>query len=94
MPGPARRLSQHRVAQLAERAARMRHAPTPSEARLWEALRGGRLGVVFRRQFVLGEHIVDFCAPAVRLVVEVDGGYHAERGRLDARRKERLQRLG
>ena len=72
----------------------MRHVPTPSEARVWEALRGGRLGVVFRRQFVLGEHIVDFCAPAVRLVVEVDGGYHADRERLDARRDERLRRLG
>jgi len=72
----------------------MRHVPVPLEARLWEALRGGRLGVVFRRQVVLGEHIVDFCAPAVRLVVEVDGGYHAEREGLDARRDERLRRLG
>jgi len=72
----------------------MRHVPTPSEARLWEALRGGQLGVLFRRQVVLGECIADFCAPAVRLVVEVDGGYHAERERLDARRDERLQRLG
>jgi len=72
----------------------MRHVPTHSEARLSRALRGGRLGVVFRRQVVLGEYIVDFCAPSVRLVVEVDGGYHAERERLDARRDERLQRLG
>ncbi len=72
----------------------MRHVPTPSEARLWEALRGGRLGVVFRRQVVLGEYVADFCAHSVRLVVEVDGGYHAERGRHDARRDERLRRLG
>jgi len=72
----------------------MRHGPTPSEAQLWEALRGGRLGVVFRRQVVLGEYVADFCAHSVRLVVEVDGGYHAERERLDARRDERLRRLG
>ena len=72
----------------------MRHVATPAEARLWEALRGQRLGVVFRRQVVLGEYIADFCAPAVRLVVEVDGGYHAARERLDARRDERLRRLG
>jgi hypothetical protein len=26
-----------------------------------------------------GRYIVDFCAPAVRLVVEVDGAYHRER---------------
>jgi len=72
----------------------MRHVPTPSEARLWEALRGGQLGVVFRRQVVVGEYIADFCAPAVRLVVEVDGGYHTEREQLDAQRDERLRRLG
>ncbi len=93
MPGPAHRQSSHRVAQLAERAARMRHVPTPSEARLWEALPGGRLGVVFQRQVVVGECIADFCAPSIRLIVEVDGGYHAERERLDARRDERLRRL-
>jgi len=71
----------------------MRHVPTPSEARLWEALPGGRLGVVFQRQVVVGECIADFCAPSIRLIVEVDGGYHAERERLDARRDERLRRL-
>jgi hypothetical protein len=27
----------------------MRHAPTVSEAKLFEAVRGGRLGVTFRR---------------------------------------------
>jgi very-short-patch-repair endonuclease len=37
---------------------------------------------------------VDFAAPAVRLVVEVDGGYHAGRVRADARRDRELQRLG
>ncbi len=39
-----------RQALLEERAHSMRHQPTPSEAKLWEALRGGPLGVSFRRQ--------------------------------------------
>jgi very-short-patch-repair endonuclease len=79
---------------LQARACAMRAAPTTSEALLWEALRGGRLGVGFRRQVPIGRYIVDFCAPSARLVVEVDGGYHRERARADARRDRALEALG
>jgi very-short-patch-repair endonuclease len=80
---------------LAERAASMRHAPTASEARLFEALRGGRFGVAVRRQVpVLGRFIADLLAPEVRLVVEVDGLYHTRRGAADARRDRALLRAG
>ena len=79
---------------LHERARVMRTQPTLSEARLWAQLSGSRLGVAFRRQVVLGEYIVDFLAPACRLVVEVDGAYHARRLRTDARRDARLHALG
>lgn len=72
----------------------MRMAPTSTEALLWEQLRGSRLGVAFRRQVVIGPYIVDFCAPSVRLVVEVDGGYHDLRIRQDARRERWLKREG
>jgi len=74
----------------------MRSAPTTTEALLWQALRGSRLGVAFRRQVVIGEYIADFVAPSARLVVEVDGAYHADPGRLraDARRDSALSRLG
>jgi len=54
------------------RARQMRSALTPSEAKLWAAIRGGRLGVSFRRQVPLGNYIADFAAPAAKLVVEVD----------------------
>jgi crossover junction endodeoxyribonuclease RuvC len=51
--------------------------------------------VRFRRQVVIGSSfIADFTAPAARLVVEVDGGYHAERRAADARRDRKLRRLG
>jgi very-short-patch-repair endonuclease len=72
----------------------MRSAPTTTEALLWQALSGSQLGIGFRRQFVVGRFIVDFAAPAARLVVEVDGGYHRERARADARRDRELGRLG
>ena len=72
----------------------MRAAPTLTEALLFEALRGGRLGAPFRRQVVVGGYIVDLLAPRQKLVVEVDGGYHARRRRADARRDRKLARLG
>jgi len=61
-----------------------RATPTKSEAMLWEALRDRRLqGLKFRRQFALGQFIADFYCPERGLVVEVDGGAHAEVGRAE-----------
>ena len=77
---------------LAIYASRMRAAPTSTEALLWRHALGGK--VAFRRQAVIGGFIVDFVAPARKLVVEVDGGYHASRQRADARRDHKLARLG
>ena len=83
-----------RQALLEERAHAMRHQPTESEAKLWEALRGGKLGVRFKRQVRIGGFVVDFLAPAVKLVVEVDGGSHRGRDAADARRDGKLARMG
>jgi very-short-patch-repair endonuclease len=71
----------------------MRFALTPSEAVLWEAIRGRRLGVQFRRQVLIGRFIVDFVAANRRLIVEVDG-YHATCRRQDARRHTVLRNAG
>lgn len=72
-----------------------RRAPTDSEARLWQALRGAALGVAFKRQVPLaGRYIVDFLAPQVRVVVEVDGSSHATQQLADERRDRQLARLG
>jgi very-short-patch-repair endonuclease len=83
-----------KASQLRLYAAQNRAAPTASEARLWSAVSGGKLGVAFRRQVVLGNFIVDFLAPRVRLVVEVDGSCHAQRVAADAGRDSKLRRLG
>lgn len=77
-----------------QHASTMRHAPTRSEEALWRALSGKQLGVSFRRQVVIGRRIADFVAPSVKLVVEVDGGYHRERGWLEAQRDDALRRAG
>lgn len=95
----ARRRAEGYLARLESHAARMRFAPSPSEALLWSALRGSRLGVAFRRQVILGSpekklYIVDFYAPKLKLVVEVDDASHIGRERQDARRDAALGRLG
>ena len=63
----------------------MRQSPTDSEARLWRALRSSQIGVAFRRQVPLLGFIADFYAPSARLIVELDGSYHAWRVSADAR---------
>ena len=84
----------HTAQILAERAAQMRAVATRSEALLWARLRAKQLGVAFQRQIVVGPFIVDFVAPSVRLIVEVDGGCHARRQGPDARRNRKLWRAG
>lgn len=91
---PKRSLSSPRSQLLAHRAPTLRAQPTLAEAKLWNALAGSQLGIAFRRQVVVGECIVDFLAPSIKLIVEVDGGYHAQVRRADARREGELERLG
>lgn len=77
------------------RAAAFRGNPTTSEARLWAELSAKKLGVAFRRQVPIGtRYIADFLAPSLKLIVEVDGLYHARRVAADARRDRHLSRLG
>jgi very-short-patch-repair endonuclease len=60
---------------------RLRRDMTDAEQRLWFRVRGKQLeGVQFYRQKPVGRYIVDFFAPAARLVVELDGGQHFDAG--------------
>ena len=78
-----------------KRAKELRRNPTEAEARLWAGLRNHRLaGVGFRRQHAIGPYIVDFCAPRVGLIIEVDGSQHLEQEHYDAQRTEFLQENG
>lgn len=57
----------------------MRADPTPAENRLWQMVRGRRLGgLKFKRQEPMGPYIVDFVCHDRRLIVEVDGGQHSQ----------------
>ncbi|MGL4635585.1 MAG: endonuclease domain-containing protein [Beijerinckiaceae bacterium] len=58
------------------RARRLRRDMTRYERQLWERLKNSQLGVSFRRQHPLGPFIVDFAAPSIQLIIELDGGHH------------------
>jgi len=88
------RLSSHQRSVIEAHARSMRHAPTRSEEMLFRELSGRKVGVVFRRQYRVGKYIADFAAPAVKLVVEVDGGWHASRRAADERRDRAFRRAG
>jgi very-short-patch-repair endonuclease len=61
-----------------ENARALRHASTDAERMLWQHLRGGRLGLKFRRQHPIPPYIADFCCVSAKLVVELDGSQHSE----------------
>ena len=68
-------------------ARRLRREQTPSEARLWSMLRNRQLeGLKFRRQHPIGKFVADFWCEEIGLIVELDGGQHAEREAADRRR--------
>jgi len=55
---------------------------TDAEGRLWYWLRAHRLdGHKFKRQVPIGPYMVDFACLGRKLVVEVDGGQHADNPR-------------
>lgn len=64
---------------LKEPARALRKDMTDAERALWSFLRGKQiLGIQFYRQKPIGPYIVDFYAPAARLVIEADGSQHLE----------------
>ena len=68
---------------------------TDAEQRLWYHLRARRfLGWKFRRQVPLGNYIADFLCEESRVIIEVDGGQHAERIELDLQRTEWMRAQG
>lgn len=82
---------------LRPRARYLRNTATDAECLLWQRLRRKQLHEVqFYRQRPLGNWIVDFFAPAVELVVEVDGGGHfdADGLRRDPIRTAALDAMG
>jgi len=83
MPDPKRNM--RGGTQPSVRARELRNNATDTERALWQVLRDRQLRWRFRRQFVITPYIVDFACPEARLIIEADGGQHAEPGDHDRR---------
>jgi very-short-patch-repair endonuclease len=78
-----------------ERSRALRRDPTDAERKLWSALRRKSLaGARFRRQHPIGDFFADFCCIEHKLVIEVDGGQHADTQTYDERRTSFLAAQG
>ncbi|MBI2368480.1 MAG: endonuclease domain-containing protein [Deltaproteobacteria bacterium] len=73
--------------QIRSRARALRKNSTEVERLLWRHLRMWQLdGYKFRRQQPIGNYIVDFVCLEKRLIIELDGGQHAEQSHYDSER--------
>ena len=78
-----------------QRARRLRNDATDSERHLWRHLRNRQLGGFrFRRQVPLQGFVADFACFEAKLVIELDGGQHAESVAYDEHRDRLLEADG
>ncbi|MBM4350351.1 MAG: endonuclease domain-containing protein [Deltaproteobacteria bacterium] len=73
----------------------LRKNMTDAERLLWRHLRLRQIsGYKFRRQQPIGRYIVDFVCFEKKLIIEVNGGQHADQLAYDAKRSAWLEKEG
>jgi len=83
------------VSRLTEFAKRLRRDTTDAERLLWSRLRASQLsGHKFKRQQPIGNYIVDFVCFDAKLIIELDGGQHADQDEADRSREAWLRSQG
>jgi very-short-patch-repair endonuclease len=83
------------VRKAVQRARELRRNPTDTERKLWHHIRDKQIeNFRFRRQRPIGKYIVDFICLEANLVIELDGGQHAEQLQYDAERTKYLTAQG
>jgi very-short-patch-repair endonuclease len=76
-------------------AKQLRSNQTDAEQKLWYHLRAHRfIGLKFKRQNPVGRYIADFVCIEQRLIIELDGGQHAEQHEYDTTRDAWLRSEG
>jgi very-short-patch-repair endonuclease len=76
-------------------ARKLRRASTDAERLLWSRLRARQLdGHKFVTQFQIGNAVADFACRSAKLVVELDGGQHADAVEADAERTRIIEAHG
>ncbi len=78
-----------------EKRRQLRNNPTHSEKVLWLSLRKKQIhGIRFHRQYSINHFVVDFYAPKIKLVIEVDGSSHIGNEDYDSARQKYIEALG
>lgn len=73
----------------------LRRDQTSAEKILWFHLRDRKFqNLKFRRQFAIGNYIVDFCCLEKKLIIELDGMFHADQYHQDITRESDLVKQG
>jgi very-short-patch-repair endonuclease len=77
------------------RSRELRRNLTPAERRLWSRIRTRQVADTrFNTQFPIGPFVCDFVARTPKLVIEIDGGHHADQAKKDAGRTAYIKRKG
>lgn len=76
------------------RARQLRRDSTDAEKRIWRALRSSLPEFKWRRQMPVGPYFADFACLAEKLIIELDGGQHAQAIAYDASRTRYLEAQG
>ena len=78
-------------------AQKLRQNQTKQELKLWSLLRNRNFkGLKFKRQYNIGDYIVDFVCLELKVIIEIDGGQHNDPTEiaLDNERTKYLQSKG
>jgi very-short-patch-repair endonuclease len=63
---------------------KLRNNSTDAERKIWSILRNKQInGLRFLRQYSVGKYILDFYCPELKLSIEIDGGQHNEKEKID-----------
>ena len=66
-------------------ARKLRQSSTKEERVLWQLLRNRKFkNLKFKRQFPIGNYIMDFVCEEIKLIIELDGGQHNEPENIEA----------
>lgn len=94
-PSPLRERAGVRAKLTKQLSKNLRKNLTKAEIKIWRHLKNRAMaGFKFRRQCPIGPYIVDFVCLEKMVVIEIDGGQHADQLKKDARRTAYLKSRG